>query len=241
MTLEDNNLKIWRDAISDRPDCISLDELQQCLEGTGSGESVRHVAECPHCQASLAMLRRFESRPEDQEASDVAWIVSRLRHGKNTPAAAAPPSRRRLLSFPYLMGGLAAVLAIGLGISILVNRAGQPAAIVDPSGPETMRSAAVHLIIPSGTVSQAPANFQWEAFPGTAVYSVQLMEIDGSLLWSGSSSENSLPVPAVLNATLRPGKPLLWKVAALDSSGKTIATSNQERFMIKAPTGNIRR
>lgn len=241
MTLEDNNLNIWRDALSARPDCISLDELQQCLEGAGSGESVHHVHECPHCQASLAMLSRFESRPEDHEAADVAAIVSRLRQEQDTPASAAPPSRRRIVRFPYFMGGLAAALAIALGISIFVNRPGQPAVIVEPSGPETMRSATVNLIIPSGTVSQTPANFQWEAFPGAAVYSVQLMEIDGSLLWSGTSSGTSLLVPAVLKATMRPGKPLLWKVAALDSSGKTIATSNQERFLIKAPTGNIRR
>jgi hypothetical protein len=140
---------------------------------------------------------------------------------------------------PYLVGGLAAVLAIGLGISIVFNR-DRPAAIVEPTGPQTMRSAAVHLITPSGNLVRTPASFQWESFPGAMAYSVQLMEIDGSLLWSGRSNQNSLLVSPELKAVMRPGKPFLWKVAALDSSGQAIATSNQQRFVIQPPAGYVR-
>jgi hypothetical protein len=33
---------------------------------------------------------------------------------------------------------------------------------------------------------------------------------------------------------MRPGKTLLWKVTALDASGKPIASSNAERFRVTA-------
>jgi hypothetical protein len=240
MTQENNNLKIWRDAISAGPACISLDKLHQLLKGAGPQEDdLRHMDGCPHCQASLAMLRSFESaKAHGRDAADVAWIVARLQ-GQSAPAPALPP-RVRFFKLPYLVGALAATLAVGLGISMLVNRSDQPSAIVAPSGVQTMRSGSVHLYSPSGNVTQPPVNFQWEVLPGAALYSVQLMEIDGSILWSGSSSQNALPVTAELTAAMQPGKPLLWRVVALDSSGKTMASSNQERFVIEAPHGERR-
>jgi hypothetical protein len=236
MTEEKNNLEIWRDAVSGGPECISLDELQQMLANSSSKNVSRHVERCPHCQASLAMLKSFESaKPVGRQAASVAWIVARLRTEPSEPTSAATtplPHRAGFSRLPYWAGSLAAALIIGLGLSVLINRTDQPAPIVEPSGPQTMRSTAVHLIGPAGSVVQTPLKFQWNEVPGAASYSVQLMEVDGSSFWSGSTSQNALLVSPELKAAMRPGKPLLWKVVALDASGREVATSSRERFVI---------
>ena len=48
-----------------------------------------------------------------------------------------------------------------------------------------------------------------------------------------SRSQNVLPVTPEMRANMISGKPLKWKVTALDANGKEIANSSMEQFKVK--------
>lgn len=237
-----NNIKAWRDAVSTGQDCLSPEDLHALLQKNGSEENRRHVTDCPHCQAELAMIASFES-PESlgetvgDQRGDIAWIVSRLQAQPKT--IAFPPQGRRaawrsFLRLPYIAATAAAALVMSLGISLYIFEHPQkPVLTADVSRSQPLRSLAVQLTAPSGSLEKPPESFQWERFSGARSYSVELLEVDGSVLWTGRSEQEILPISSDLKAKMRPGKPLSWKVTALDSSGKAIAGSNAEHFMVK--------
>jgi hypothetical protein len=68
---------------------------------------------------------------------------------------------------------------------------------------------------------------------GASTYSVVItaMDIDHTVIWQGQANQNGLTVGPDLRSKIRPGKPLMWKVTALDSTGKEIATG-EGRFRL---------
>lgn len=240
-----NNIRAWQDAVAQGKDCLSPDDLQALLQNNGSESSRQHVGDCPHCQAELAMIESFAAA-KSPEVSDVgqreeiAWIVARLQAHPKT--ATSPPVRtaawRNFFQLPYVVGAAAAGLVIYLGISLYVfDHQQQPALTADGSPSQPLRSGAVHLTAPSGDLAQPPASFRWEEFPGAGSYSVELLEVDGTVLWSGKSQQAVLPVGPKLQARMQRAKPLAWRVVALDSSGKIIAESNAAHFIVKPTNG----
>lgn len=233
-----NNLKVWRDAVSAGKDCLSPEALQLVLEEESpNSPAARHVAGCPHCQAELAMMRSFESSaPLDNEGAAVAWIAAQLQRAQGMPASptVALPWWRSLFKLPYLVATAALVLVLGLGFSIYISdRQDHSVLTAGNQQHQIMRSGSVRLTAPSGELDQIPQEFHWEAFPGATSYSIQLLEVDGSVLWSGQAEQNVLKVGPELRNKIQPGKRLLWKVAALDSAGKLVAASSQEQFRVK--------
>lgn len=238
-----DNKKTWQDAVSAGKDCLSPEDLDALLRKNGTEENRRHVTDCPHCQAELAMIASFES-PEslkDIDASrrgDLAWIVSQLQAQPKTmtfPPQGRIAAWRSFLRLPYIAAAAAAVLVICLGISLYIFEHPQkPVLTADVSRSQPLRSLAVHLTAPSGSLDQPPKSFQWEKFSGARSYSVELMEVDGSVLWTGRSEQEILPISSDLKAKMRPGKPFTWRVAALDASGKAIGESDTEHFIVKS-------
>jgi len=82
-------------------------------------------------------------------------------------------------------------------------------------------------------VPHAPAEFRWEAVPGANSYSVELKDVAGITLASAKSAQNVLQVTPEMKASMISGKPLKWKVTALDAAGKEIANSGLEQFKVK--------
>ena len=84
-----------------------------------------------------------------------------------------------------------------------------------------------------GELLQPPEQLNWEAVKGATSYSVVItaVDIDNTLVWQGQSSQNNLTVGPELKSKIRPGKPLTWKVTALDSTGKELATG-EGRFRL---------
>jgi hypothetical protein len=239
------NLEAWREGVSAGEGCLSLDALQELVRGGASDpKTAQHAAGCPHCQAELAMLRSFESSlgPGDDQAA-VEWVAAQLQSGQELPSSPVRmPFWRGSLRVPQLAGTAAIVLLIGLGLSLYIStRQERPLLHGEPSGNQNMRSGDVRLISPSGNYEQVPEDFRWEAVPQAKNYTVQLFEVDGTVLWSGQSAESVLRASPDLKAKMRPGKALLWKVTALDASGKPIASSSTERFRITAekPNGHL--
>ena len=92
------------------------------------------------------------------------------------------------------------------------------------------RSQEIQVLSPVGELSQVPRTLQWQAFPGTQLYKVMVMEVDNSPLWSAETKETSVEIPASLRAKILPGKPILWQVTAVDGQGRVLGTSQIQRF-----------
>ena len=236
MTVNHDKLKAWREGASAGENCLSLDALERLAEGVPSDpKSAQHAAGCPHCQAELAMLRSFESMLPSKNASEaVQWVAAHLDSEPDMLSSPVPtPFWHTLLRMPNLAGAATLMLVIGLGLSLYVsNRQGRPTLDVQPTDLQNMRSDDVQLESPSGELDRTPEDFRWYALPLAKSYSVQLLEVDGTVLWSKQSAGNVLVVSPELKSKIRPGKQLLWKVTALDASGKPIAQSSQAGFRV---------
>jgi hypothetical protein len=88
-------------------------------------------------------------------------------------------------------------------------------------------------VSPIADQNSAPAEFRWEAVQGASSYSVELKDVAGITLAGAKSSQNSLSVTPEMKANMLSGKPLKWKVIAMDTTGKEIASSSTEQFKIR--------
>ena len=240
MAANNNNAKIWQDAVSATKDCPGIEVLEQVMEGSAQDPNTqKHVSTCPHCQSEMAMLRRFEyGEASPEEGAAVAWIAAQLE--RNQSSAAAKPARqaipfwRSLFRVPYMAAAAAVIVAATLGISLYINEDFKKPAIdhnIGIGGP--LRSGQIRLINPTGDLSQPPDQLSWEPVAGAVRYSVVInaVDIDHTVVWQGQSSLNSLTVGPDLRSKIRPGKPMTWKVTAFDPSGKELATG-EGRFRL---------
>jgi hypothetical protein len=231
-----NNAKVWRDAVSASKECPSIEVLEKVMEGSSPDpNSEAHVAECPHCQSEISMLRKFEySTPSDDEGAAVAWIAAQLERNQQARAqqpakAAVVPFWRAMFRVPYMAAAAALIAAITIGISMYVSEQGKP--IFNGNvGIGNDRSGTIHITTPSGDLSQAPEQLTWNAWPGAVSYTVSItgVDIDHTVVWSGETSQSSLTVTPELKAKMRPGKPLEWTVTAKDATGKEMATGKSQ-------------
>ncbi len=86
---------------------------------------------------------------------------------------------------------------------------------------------------PIADQNNAPQEFRWDAVQGANSYSVELKDVAGITLASATSTQNVLPVTPEMKANMLSGKPLKWKVTALDAAGHEIANSSTEQFKVK--------
>jgi hypothetical protein len=223
----------WRAGVSASDDCLSLDALQDIVDGGSADLKVaRHLSGCAHCQAELAMLRSFEQVLPAENDHAVDWIAAQLQRAQGIPPVPVP-FWRGWFKIPQLATAAALMMTVGLGLSLYIsNRQERPVLHGSPAENLKMRSGDIRLTGPSGELDRAPETFRWEALPLAKSYSIQLLEVDGSVLWSGQSAENILIVNPELKTKMHPGKTLLWKVTALDATGKPIASSSPDRFRV---------
>jgi len=235
-----NNRKIWQDAAGVTDECLPLEVLEKMTEGTsGDAKAKAHLDGCPHCQTELSMLKNFEaSVPSADEGAAVAWIAAQLERNQNARNAKQTvvqvPFWRAMFRMPYLAGAaaLAVVLALGVSLYRSMNVEG-PNRIGGSIGSSAFRSGAVHLVSPVGEQAQAPAEFRWEAVQDASSYVVELKDVANQALASAKSTQNTLAVTPEMRANMLPGKPLNWKVTALDASGKAVADSTGGEFKIR--------
>ena len=236
--MDENTQKVnvWRDGVSASDNCLSLDALQELMDGGSSDlKGAQHLSGCAHCQAELVMLRSFErALPAEKDRAEVGWIAAQLQRAQGMPVEPVNVSFwGHWLRIPRLATAAALMLTTGLCLSLYISsRQDRPLLHGSPSVNQKMRSGDIRLAGPSGELDRAPASFRWEALPLATSYSIQLLEVDGTVLWSGQSAENTLIANPELKTIMRPGKVLLWKVTALDALGKPIASSSLERFRV---------
>ena len=234
-----NTAKIWQEAAAATKECLPLETLEQMADNTSrDAKATAHLAGCAHCQTELAMLKNFEqSTPSADEGAAVAWIAAQLERQQNAPAAqqkaARVPFWRMMFRVPYLAGAAALAAVLIVGISLYHGNSDGPGRINPGIGSGPFRSGAIHLASPIADQISAPTEFHWDAVQGASSYQVELKDVAGITLATAKSSQNVLQVTPEMKASMVSGKPLKWKVTAMDANGKEIANSSTEQFKVK--------
>jgi hypothetical protein len=207
--------------------CVSVDKLGEPLTPAERD----HIAGCVRCQAEAALWDSFNvATPRRDEEAAVRGIVEELRRrNQNHQGARAVGTTRRLSWRP--MAAIAATLALAVTVAYLA-RDREPNVAGTGRDAQTYRSARVHLRSPVGDQSAIPGQLEWSAVPGAATYNVSVLEVDRTLIWSGSVSDPRIALPAVVTSRFVPGKTVLWEVAAQDASGRPLAVSGVESFRV---------
>jgi hypothetical protein len=232
-------LKMWQEAAAETKDCLPLETLERMVDNTSrDAKAAAHLAGCAHCQTELAMLKNFEqSTPSADEGAAVAWIAAQLERRQSAPVAqqkaAAVPFWRTMFRIPYLAGAAAMAAVLIFGISLYHGNSDGPGKINPGLGSGQFRSGAIHLVSPVSDVPQAPTEFRWDAVQGASSYTVELKDVAGITLASAKSLQNVLPVTPEMKAAMISGKPLKWRVTAMDAAGTEIANSGLEQFKVK--------
>lgn len=231
--------KMWQEAAAATKECLPLETLERIADNTSrDAKATAHLAGCVHCQTELAMLKNFEqSTPSADEGAAVAWIAAQLERRQNAPVAqqkiARVPFWRTMFRVPYLAGAAALAAVLIVGISLYHGNSDGPGKINPSLGSGQFRSGAIHLVSPIADQSSAPAEFRWDAVQGANSYTLELKDVAGITLASAKSSQNILPVTPEMKAVMISGKPLKWRVTAMDAAGTEIANSSLEQFKVR--------
>jgi hypothetical protein len=232
-------LKMWQQAAAATPECLSLEVLEQMTEGAPANtKAAAHLANCAHCQTELSMLKSFESsQPSANEGAAVAWIAAQLQRQQVSSSAKQPTARasfwQSFFRLPYLAGAATLVIVASLGVSLYHSaHSGYPPKINDAGSIGVYRGG-LHLLAPIGDLDKAPQTLQWEAYPGATSYTVELTDVAKTVLASATSTQTTFAVTPQMKTEMHSGKPLFWKVTALNASGKAIADSTGGHFKIK--------
>jgi hypothetical protein len=242
---------LLRSTLAAGPECLSPEQLEALV--TRETPVHPHVAQCPRCQAELALLKSFvTNEPLPDEGASVAWISAHLERQRDSiksparrhsPAAAGLKIQTGWLAdlFRWSTMRWAVPITVAAAAIVMVS-----VALLRPSkGPELQadlgrqpviyRSQEVQLVAPVGEVVAVPQDLSWQPFPGADTYKVVIMEIDHSQLWSTQTKANSMAIPASVRAKMLPGKPILWQVTALTPQGEMVATSQVQKFVSPRP------
>lgn len=229
-----NQRDLLREAVGQTPECPPLEVL-------AAPQHQKHLAECPHCRAELALLHQFESAEvQAGEAADLAWIESELARRSPVAATSREPFGDRLRAWFELLFGpagrgrlsmaaAALVVLVAAGLFLRPSGGVRPG---QPAEPMVWRSGQMAAISPVGDLDQAPSQLRWETVPGAASYHVRLLEVDGTEIWSTDSASASVDFPKDIAAKLTPGRAFQWDAVARDAAGRQMATTNSQLFHI---------
>lgn len=217
------------------PDCLPVDELSASLnlpEGSAQRRTVEnHVVTCTRCHNELALLNAFESgaiRENEREA--VEAITGRLGLAKRKAEKASASWWQRLVS----PTGIAVALAVAAALIVAVNLDRGGLRPIATETADTFRSAPLRAISPLGEVDGIPREFRWTLVPGAATYSLNVMEVDHTPVFSDKVPGTSFSIPSEVGKLLQSGKTLAWNVIAYDNDGRRLASTTLQRIQVKS-------
>ncbi len=208
-------------------ECLGAEELNSRLERRDV-ETQRHLSQCPHCAAEIALYREFlKLEPANAETFRIHWAENRIRMPWNRVATRRRSWKNWLFEprvlAPAAMALAALILTVGIGVR---NHSG---GLARPEMTERVeRSQGVELIAPKGDLAKAPEDLRWAAVAGAAQYRIRILEVDRVVLWQTSTASLAVRVPAEIQSKVLPGKRLIWQVEAFDAGGKELATGSQD-------------
>jgi hypothetical protein len=180
-----------------------------------------HVAECPGCAARYAESL-LEARPLEDAADGADFLDAGLRAGPSPRERVPSPDRARWLI------GLAAAAAVAL--AVLVPRW----TTLDRGDGAALRGGTIRTVSPSGLVDAVGVALVWETPVLAEKFRIEIGDANG-VVHSGDATGSRYVVPREVADRLRSGVDYWWTVAALDSSGAVVLTSERRRFAIKTP------
>jgi hypothetical protein len=226
--------EFWREAARSEGECLDPVQLEAVLEGRATAEQTSHAAACAACATELSLLSEFtkaEVRPDELDA--VEAIAGKLRSPvPQERIAAKAASPWWALPVPrWALALAAAVLVVGMAVQLRMWR--EPALGVNDANDSTaVRSSALRILEPAGTLAAAPAEIRWEAAPGATAYHVRLLEVDGNELWSADATEAKLALPASAQAFFVARKTLSIQVEARDEAGRVLRSGTAKAVVI---------
>lgn len=215
----------WQKALEPTPHCIPLERLGETL----TDAEREHVASCARCQAELALFNGFQHGEETPEGQ---WIATELQRRLETPSNVKVFTPRRRFT-GALAAAAAAVIVIGSGLWMQYR---EPS--IEHGNINIYRSARLEAIAPNGDLTEAPKELRWTPVAGATSYSVRLLEVDRTPVWSAETQEARIALPASVAARCLPGKTLMWDVTARRGS-EAIATSDTQQFRVSPTQGNV--
>jgi hypothetical protein len=234
--------RILAQALAPGKDCPPIERFEACVEGGAIPPDLAgHLESCAYCRTELELWRSFHTPPRDEaEAEAVRLIAERLQNPRMPLPMSVEPWWRRILhtrwsGLSWL--GPAAVAAAALLIVVAVgiqwrHGVGPHLYIPDQPEPEVLRSGSIKVISPSGDTRAIPDQVQWERVAGAAQYRVGVLEVDHTELWTATTPQTRLDLPASVKAKIVPAKTILVQVVAFDSTGRKLAESEFVRFRL---------
>ncbi len=217
-----------------------------------------HAAICPACAAERDLAGQWDLPVDagDLEGEDLAFVVRRIEEAQAEEIAPArsnvvafpvgrtssasrsavvaenEPVRRSRRSFAGWGLALAALLALGIGLSIELSRRDLPSLPGAPGGEETYRGSTVLLQGPEGELAKAPQVLGWEPVTKATSYRVTITDPLGEEIWSLAAHTSPVVLPAAVRERFETAVVYSWTVEALDSRGARLAGADPFRFRI---------
>lgn len=214
----------WQKELEPTADCIAITRLGDELTDVERN----HLATCPRCQAELALFDAFNSdSATPDELREGQWIASELRRRLDPPSN-VKRFQLRSRAFSGLAAAAVAVIVVGTAYW-MENR--EPSLDTNVGVQGVYRTSRLEVIAPVGDLPEAPRALHWTAVADATSYSVQILEVDRSLLWSAETPRATIILPADVIAQFAPGKTLLWEVTARRGS-VVLASSGIQRFRV---------
>ena len=219
------------------------------LEGKARIKAESHLAACSHCRAQLSDLVALASLEALPQVPPDLLVQAR-------ELAASQP--RLLTARVWQWSVVASALAVVLLVVTVQRR--QPASMPGPLTPVTpqieessspsppkvpeavprpdrsrsfnAKSAIPTLLSPQeGTMlASKQSEFRWTGVPGALFYEVEVLTVDGNIVWTGRAQGTQVAIPK--QAALKQGKYFVWVRAHL-ADGKT-RKSQAVSFQISA-------
>ncbi len=229
-----NERKILAGAFERGPDCLTALSLESLAVGDGSIQEKEHMTQCGFCGSEVALLKSFElAQPNAEEAAIVKQIEKQLRSapawrdGEKTTVASWWAGRR---AWGLVLASAATVIALGIFIqNPALGPRGQSGAVED-----VVRSGKVEGIAPLGDLTEAPETLRWGSVTASVLYTVQLLDVEETVLWQSEARETVLQLPAEARAWMTARKTLKWRIIAKNAQGVPIASSSLETFRVVA-------
>ena len=215
-----------RSALRRSADCVPIENLDIPLDA----DARRHLDGCVRCQTEFALWENLREAAHDAgDGAASQWIAAEVRRRRAPSAAAAKsPAWWTFFAPRTALAAAAVVTLIASGVFVTWDREPQ----VDP--PSTAagiyRSSEIQRVAPLDEVQVPPSELEWKAVKDAARYEVTVLEVDGTVLWRGATSDSRIRLPQAIVSIIVPGKSLLWEVRALNTAGAGIGQSETLRF-----------
>jgi hypothetical protein len=215
--------------LSATPECLAPERFAEAL----TERERQHVDGCSRCQAELRLWHEFErGEASPDEGAAVQWIVAELTRRQSGTPAIREAGRGWFMS--PLRRWAAAVAALALVATLGYLAWDREPSIREAAGAgETYRTGRLDVIGPVGDVATVPETLEWVAVPNAISYDIEVLEVDDTALWRGTSRSSRINLPPAVLRQLAPGKTVLWQVRARSADNSVIAESGRRQFRVR--------